>query len=355
MEGFGWYTYEISKRLVEMHPEHTFYFFFDRKFDSKFVFGKNVVPVVLNPPARHPILFYIWFEWSVKRALKKYKIDLFFSPDGYLSLGSSVKQIGTIHDINFEHHPEDLPSGALKYLKKYFPKFANKADQIITVSHYSKEDIATTYQIDPAKIHAVWNGASDAFKPLNQDEIEDVRAKYSNGKPYFLFVGSLHPRKNLKRLIQAYREFYKAEQSIDLVIVGSVMWKSLEEEFDINPDLKASIHFTGHLSTEELTKVVASAYIFTYVPYFEGFGIPLVEAMKSGIPALSANTTSLPEVGGEAVHYCNPFDVQSIVQGMFELHRNEVLRNNLIEKGLEHSQQFSWDNAAQEISKILGL
>lgn len=355
MEGFGWYTYEISKRLVEMHPEHTFYFFFDRKFDSKFVFGKNVVPVVLNPPARHPILFYIWFEWSVKKALKKYNIDLFFSPDGYLSLGSSVKQIGTIHDINFEHHPDDLPRGALKYLKKYFPKFAHKADQIITVSKYSKQDIAKTYNINPSKIHSVWNGASDAFKPLGQSEINEVRANYSNKKPYFLFVGSLHPRKNLKRLIQAYQEFYQDNQSIDLVIVGSVMWKSLEEEFDIDQNLKSSIHFTGHLSTEELTKVVAAAYIFTYVPYFEGFGIPLVEAMKAGVPILSANTTSLPEVGGEAVFYCDPFDIESIKDGMMHLHQNKVLRNELIEKGLIRAQQFSWDTAAREISKILGL
>lgn len=355
MEGFGWYTYEISKRLVEMHPEHTFYFFFDRPFDSRFIFAKNVVPVVLSPPARHPILFYIWFEWSVKRALKKYNIDLFFSPDGYLSLGSSVKQIGTIHDINFEHYPNDLPKNALNYLKKYFPKFASKADKILTVSNYSKQDIVNTYGIESDKIHVVHNGASDEFKPIDTQAKIDVQTKYSNGKPYFLFVGSLHPRKNLKRLIQAYQEFYKFNQSIDLVIVGAVMWNSLAEEITIDDNLKNVIHFTGHLATEELAKVIASAYIFTYVPYFEGFGIPLVEAMKSGVPVLSGNVTSLPEVGGDAVYYCDPFDVESIKKGMVELHDNNNLRQNLIEKGLIRSKQFNWDNAAKAIAGILGL
>lgn len=127
MEGFGWYTYEITKRLVENHPEHQFFFFFDRKFDNRFIFGKNIHPVVLPPPARHPILFYLWNEWSVKRALKKYKIDLYFSPDGYLSLNSNVKQISVIHDLGFVHHPEDLPKINARYLNHFFPKYAQKS------------------------------------------------------------------------------------------------------------------------------------------------------------------------------------------------------------------------------------
>ena len=197
MEGFGWYTYEVTKRLVEQHPEHEFYFFFDRSYDSRFIFGPNVTPVVLNPPARHPILFYIWFEWSVKRALKKHKIDLFFSPDGYLSLGSDVKQVGVIHDLNFEHHPEDIPASPLRYLRKYFPKFAKKAHHILTVSDYSKQDIVKSYGISPSKITVAWNGASESFVPLAAKEILEIRAEKTNGRPYFIFVGAITTRKNL--------------------------------------------------------------------------------------------------------------------------------------------------------------
>ena len=139
MEGFGWYTYEITKRMVEQHPEHEFIFFFDRPFDPKFIFASNVTPVVLNPPARHPVLFIYWFEFAVRRALKKVKADVFFSPDGYLSLRSMIPQISVIHDINFEHFPKDLPWSARAYLRYFFPLFAKKATQIITVSEYKIE------------------------------------------------------------------------------------------------------------------------------------------------------------------------------------------------------------------------
>ena len=127
MEGFGWYTYEVVKRLVENHPEHEFIFFFDRPYDSNFIFGENVTPVVLFPQARHPFLFYWWFEFSIPKALKEHKCDLFFSPDGYLSLKTSVPQIGVIHDINFEHNPKDLKWLMRKYYQRYFPKFAKKS------------------------------------------------------------------------------------------------------------------------------------------------------------------------------------------------------------------------------------
>ena len=108
LEGIGWFTFEVVKQLVTNHPEHEFIFLFDRPYDKSFVFAKNVTPVVINPPARHPLLWYWWFEWSVPYALKKHKIDLFFSPDGYLSLKTNVPTVIVMHDLAFEHHPEDV-------------------------------------------------------------------------------------------------------------------------------------------------------------------------------------------------------------------------------------------------------
>jgi glycosyltransferase involved in cell wall biosynthesis len=360
MEGFGWYTYEVVKRLVENHPEHEFIFFFDRAFDEKFIFGSNVTPVVLNPPARHPILFRIWFNHSVKRALKKHKVDLFFSPDGFLSLTSNVPQVGVIHDINFEHHPEDIPTSARNYLTKYFPRFAKKATHLITVSEYSKQDICKTYGIDSSKITVSWNGASDAFKPISDDEKVLVRNDYSNGKKYLLFVGALHPRKNVKRLIAAYRNLLASDPAFEyeLVIVGEALWKRSGYDLDSNSDqndeqTKSHIHFTGHLSLEDLARVMAAATVFTFVPYFEGFGIPLVEAMRCGTPVLSGNLTSLPEVAGDAALYCDPFDVEDITKKLKEICSNESLREELSKKGLKRSELFSWDKSAEKVWEVL--
>lgn len=355
MEGFGWFTYETVKRIVEAHPEHDFVFFFDRPFDPKFIFSRNVKPVVLNPPARHPILFKIWFNYSVKRALKKHKIDLFFSPDGFLSLTSETTQIGVIHDINFEHFPEDLPKSPRNYLKKYFPLFAKKAAHLITVSEFSKQDIAKTYGINPDKITVAHNGGTDAFKPINKAVQTEVRNKFTNGKPFFIFVGALHARKNLGRLLTAFDAFKKQTNSENqLLIVGESLWKNAGFNEKLNQIThKNAIHFSGHVDLNTLTQLMGSARALTFVSYFEGFGIPLVEAMKAGTPILSGNKTSLPEVTGEAGVLVDPFSIESICEGLIQIETDETLRKILIAKGLERGKLFNWDFTAEKIWTVL--
>lgn len=348
MEGFGWYSYEITKRLVQNHPEHEFIFFFDRSYSEKFIFGSNVTPVVIQPPARHPILFMLWFDIALPRALKKYKIDVFFSPDGYLSLRTKVPQIATIHDLNFEHFPEDLPFAARKYLRYFFPKFAHKAQHIITVSNYSKDDLVKTYTVKAEKITVAWNAASNIFKPIELEQKQLIRNTYSNGKQYFVFVGSLHPRKNIPRLLKAF-EIYCEDQSNDwdMVIVGEALWNKSDDYTKFTGSFKNRIHFTGRLALDDLALVVGSASCMTYVPYFEGFGIPLVEAMNCGVPIISGDLTSLPEVAGDSAIYCNPFDVNDIAKKMVEVSTNSLLRDSLSTKSLDRSSLFNWDKSAQ--------
>lgn len=354
MEGFGWYTYEVVKRLVENHPEHEFIFFFDRPYDPKFVFAENVTPVILFPPARHPVLFVWWFEYSVKKALKKYDIDLFYSPDGYLSLKSKVPQVGVIHDLNFEHHPEDIPASPLRYLRKYFPKFAKKARHILTVSDYSKQDIVKSYGISPSKITVAWNGASETFVPLKEQEIAEIRTEKTNGRSYFIFVGAIHPRKNVGRLIEAFGKFAQTNQDIDLMIVGESLWANKASSIpEVSEDLKKRILFSGHVSLNELNKLMGAAFALAYIPYFEGFGIPLVEAMRCGIPIISGNLTCLPEVAGEAAIYVNPFDTDEVSKAMIYLASDEQKHTELSQKSLERSVLFSWDYTAETTWNVI--
>ncbi len=354
MEGFGWYTYEVTKRLVEQHPEHEFVLFFDRPFDPKFVFGPNATPVVLFPQARHPLLFVWWFNWSITKALKKHKCDVFFSPDGYLSLRTEVPQIPVIHDLNFEYHPEDLQRKHRNYYRKYFPKFAKKAAHILTVSEYSKQDIVKLYKVPEDQITVSWNGAADGFVPLKNEEIQEVRKQYSNGKPYFIFVGSLHPRKNLKTLLKAFAKFAESNQEIDLLIVGKNLWKNASESLSGDVlKIQNRIHFTGHVSFHELTKITGSAFALTYIPYFEGFGIPLVEAMKCGLPIIAGNRTSLPEVAGDAAIYVDPMNAEEVAAKMQNLATNEELYREMSGKSLERAPLFSWDNTAEGVWKVI--
>lgn len=354
MEGFGWYTYEVVKRMVEAHPEHEFVFFFDRSFDEKFVFGKNVTPIVLFPPARHPILFVWWFEWSIKRALKKHQIDVFYSPDGYMSLKSDVPQIGVIHDLNFEHHPEDIPASPLRYLRNYFPKFAKKATRILTVSDYSKQDIVQTYGISPAKITVAWNGASESFNPLSTSEISNTRDRFSNGKPYFIFVGAIHPRKNVGRLIEAFAQFAAKNDSIDLLIVGENLWKNTQSTIPpVSKSLQERILFTGHVDLTTLNQLMGSAYALVYIPYFEGFGIPLVEAMRCGIPIVAGNRTCLPEVVGDAAILVDPFNTNEVSDALVNLASNQELYTDLTRKSMHRSHLFSWNHTAETTWSVI--
>lgn len=348
MEGFGWFTFEIFSRIVRAHPEVEFIFFFDRKYDEQFVFSKNVTPIVIAPQARHPILFKWWFNRSIPKALKKYKCDVFISPDGYLSLKTSIPQLAVIHDLSFEHHPEDFPKTALKYLKSYFPLFAKKAARIVTVSEYSKQDIVKTYGVSPEKIDVIYNGVSAVFEPLRERKQLEIKEKYTNHQPYLLFVGAIHKRKNLQRLITAYKKLKtETNHPHHLVIVGTPMWES--QQIQIPKELKSNIHFTGHLDQASLAQVVATAELLCLVSYFEGFGLPLIEAMKAGTPVLAGNLTALPEVGGDAAVYCDPMDEQSIFEKLDALLSTPEDLKQMREKGLSRAQQFSWDQSAEKL------
>lgn len=349
LEGIGWFTRETLSRITCEHPEHQFLFIFDRPYASEFIFSDNIIPIVLSPPTRHPILWFIWFELQIPRILKKYKADLFFSPDGYLSLNTPIRQLAAIHDINFAHRPKDLPWLKAKYYNYFFPRFARKAKRIVTVSYFSKEDINRTYKIDADKVDVVYNGVNTTYTPTSDDENLNTKAVYSKGKDYFLFIGSLHPRKNICGLLRAYDAFRTSVDSdIKLLIVGESMFKTSDIELTYEGmRYKDDVVFTGRLNNVELHHVLGASLALTFVPYFEGFGIPVIEAMNAGVPVICSNTTSLPEVGGNAVLYVDPFSLSQIKDAMIRIYQEKDLRDSLIEKGFVQKEKFSWDKTAE--------
>ena len=214
-----------------------------------------------------------------------------------------------------------MPKIHLWHYKTFFPKFARKAKRIVTVSEFSKQDIVDCYGIDPKKIDVAYNGVNEKFAPISDEEQEAIRAKYTDGNPYFMFVGSLHPRKNLARLFTAF-DLFKSQtpSNVKLLIVGEKRWWS-------EP---------------------ASALASVYVSYFEGFGIPILEAFKCDTPVITSNVTSMPEVAEDAALLVDPFSEASIAEGMTEM-LDENVREALIEKGRERAKDFSWDLATEGI------
>jgi glycosyltransferase involved in cell wall biosynthesis len=348
LEGMGWFAYQTLKEITTKNPDVHFVFLFDRNFNEAFIFSNNITPLILSPQARHPFLYYAWFQHSVKGLLNKMQPDLFLSPDGFLSLGAKCKQLPVIHDINFLHHPQDSKWLTAKYYNYYFPKFAKEATRIATVSEYSKQDIIKNYGIDGEKIDVVYNGINSFFKPLDEVTKQQTKQKYTAGKDYFINVGSLHPRKNIPNLVRAFALFKKESNAdLKLILAGPNYWGVSEVHKVISEtNLKDDVIFTGRVADEELNLVLGSAFALTFVPYYEGFGIPLIEAMQTNVPIITSNVTSMPEIAGDAAILINPLEVNEIKNAMVQLYQKPELRADLILKGNSQKQKFSWEKSA---------
>lgn len=351
MEGLGWFVFETMKRVVKNHPEHEFFFIFGKGIDDDFIFEDNVKSINIGPPFFRPLAWLLKFELFLPFFINKNKFDLFISPDGWSSKRIKTKKLLVVHDINFAHFPEFLQKSFYYYYSFFFPKWIKSANRIVTVSNYSKKDIVETYNVDSKKIDVLYNAASPIFTSVDEIKINEVRELYTDGKRYFIFVGALHPRKNIINLFKAFNLFKKEDnQGVKLVIVGEKFYWNKETNNIYNSlHYKDDIIFTGRLSQTELRDVMASALALTYVSLFEGFGIPIVEAMNVGIPVITSNTTSMPEVASDAALIVNPYSVDEIAAGMSRIAIDSDLRKKLIDAGNMRKLDFSWDITAEKL------
>jgi len=356
MDGIAWFSYEILRRMVLAHPDDEFVFFFDRQYDKSFIFGDNVKPVIVNPQARHPFLWILFFEIGIRRALKREKIDVFFSPDGWLCLGTKVKTINVIHDLNFLHYPKFNTYLYSKYYNFFFPKFARKACAIATVSEYSKQDIAENYHISPDKITVTYNGVAEDFYEISSKDKELLREKLTDGIPYFVFVGTANKRKNVANILRAFDNFRAIGHNAKLVFVGmNKYWDDEMKTVLRRMQFRKDVIFTGYISTNELNKVISSSVCLLYPSIFEGFGVPIIEAFACGTPVIASNTTSMPEVAADAALLVNPFSINEIISAMEQVFIDDSLRDNLIYRGKKRIEAFKWENSAEKLWGMIKL
>ena len=356
LEGFGRFTYETLRRLVAAHPEHTFIFFFDRPYDASFVFADNVLPVVLNPPARHPFLFVLWFEMAVYRALKRYKADVFLSTDNFCSLRTAVPTCLVVHDLAYKYFDDNERFIHKLYYRFFMPRFVAKAQRLVTVSEFVRQDLRHHFPfLEHKAIDVAHNGCSSGFVPLPEADKEAVRAAYTEGVPYFLFVGAVHPRKNVHRLIAAFDAFKTATNSpFKLVICGRFAWQTgaVRAAYEATTHQK-DIIFTGFLPDLALRQLTAAAHAVTYVSLFEGFGIPILEAFEAEVPVLTAQTSAMPEVAAEAAMCVDPYSIGAIAAALTTLATDPSVCADLVAKGRRRRADFSWDKTAQVLYQAL--
>jgi glycosyltransferase involved in cell wall biosynthesis len=354
LEGIGWFTYETLKRITRLSGDNEFFFLFDRPFSEKFVFSDNITPLVLSPQARHPLLWYVWFEYSVNRMLRKINADLFLSPDGYLSLSSGVPSLPVIHDINFMHRPDFHPWLVAKYYRRNFPHFARSAKRIATVSHFSRNDIIRCFGIPPDKID-VCSCAAAISGTLDNEGIRMVKTGMTEGFDYFLYAGSLNKRKNICRLLEAYDIFRNGSgHRIKLMLAGEKLYRYPEMDRTLSAmKFRQDVILTGRLEPELLQKVYSASVALVYVPLYEGFGMPVIEAMNCEIPVIASGCTSLPEVTGDAALLVDPLNVNQIADAMHNIINDENLRTSLVMRGRKRRTLYSWDHTADLLLKSM--
>lgn len=352
LEGIGRFAHEVLSRMVQDHPEDQFYFFFDRPYDDRFIYGANVTPVIIKPKARTPLHWYWWFEKSLPKAFNEYKIDVFFSPELYTSLCANTPVLLVAHDIAYHHFPQHFRWYHLWYLKKYTPLFLQKAEKICCVSHATKEDLESVFSLDSNKLFVAENGPTPGFIPVEAAVKKAIRDEITGGLPYFIYLGSIHPRKNIRNLIKAFELFKNEcpESGYKLVLVGRIAWKAgrIRKSIQYSPYKKDILHLGQR---DDANRLLAGADALIYVSLLEGFGIPILEAFGTKTPVITSNVGAMKEVAGVAALLVNPENPNSIAAGMTKIYTDRATSEMLIVEGLKRITDFSWNFTAKSISQ----
>lgn len=350
MQGSRTYVYNLTKALIERDKKNKYYLYCTNKnyqLPDELCYT-NVRKIIITPASR-----YIRLPISFPIVSAYHKIDIFhfqyFGPP-FLP----TKYVVTLHDILHERYPEFYPRCLRAMMSMTYPFSAKKAAKILTVSEYSKKDIVRIYNVPDEQVIVAYDAVSEKFHPSYDDSfVNKIKEKYNIFSRYILFVGRLEPRKNISSLITAYH-YMKTTYNIPqkLVIAGMKDFK-FQELFDqaIRLKMDKDVVFTGRVDQDDLPFIYNGADLFVYPSFAEGFGLPPLEAMACGVPVITSNTTSLPEVIGDAGIMFNPWDIKEICNAMQMVLFDTVLQRKLIARGLKQAKKFSWQKSAEKVLK----
>ncbi len=354
--GIAHYTYNIYKNLVELDKVNEYEVFglnfFGRPTDFKNNFPKGTkFNLIKYIPGK------IWNVTNRKLKMpplevlmgKKADVFIFTQFRMYPSM-LAKKRFTVIHDLAFKHYPEYIEAKNLKFLERRVPEAIKKSTKILAVSEYTKWDIVKTYGANPEDI-IVTHNAVDTSKFKRTQPSEALRKKYKLPKNYLLYLGTIEPRKNITRLVRAYSKLpNNLKDEYPLVLAGGGGWNDSEIKDSIeNARNNSNIIQTGYIDEKDIPALYSGAELFLYPSHFEGFGMQILEAMACGTPVLTANNSSLPEVGGDAAYYVDQKSEQSIIDGIQKLLDNPKLRMDMIKRGRQQIKKFSWKESAQKI------
>lgn len=352
--GIGTYTYQLIYNINLMDKLNRYLLFLPDENISDLNPGDNIDIRLISEDRKENF----WEEIDIPNLLTDTGIDVYHVPQNGIGLPKEkhCPFVITLHDVIPYKMPETVGPQYLDIYQREIPEIVPACDGIITVSNYSKQDIVKTLNYPEEKVFVTHLAAEDIYFPRNKQECREfVRKNYGINEKFILYVGGFSPRKNIRGLIQAFSLIKdKLKGEYKLVILGK-KGRSYYDYRDLtySLNLKEEVVFPGYVPVEELPLFYNAADIFCYPSFYEGFGLPPLEAMACGTPTIAANTTSIPEILGEDSLYINPWDVDDMSSKLLNLIEDRNLHEKMIFKGLKRSSMYSWKKAAVETIQVL--
>jgi len=350
--GMARYAESLARALLQHHGQrHEFGVFYNTDRHTYPLRGFEGMPTRTVRAGYKPWRMAVWLGQLGRIGFNRLLPDaeLFHATEHLLMPLHGVPTVLTVHDLIYNLFPSYHKRLNYWYLNAAMPLFAKRADALITISESSKRDLVQIYDVPEDKVSVVYEAASPTFHPLPPAHIAEVKARYGLPDRYLLALGTIEPRKNLIRLVNALHLLRRDDPSLCLVIVGSTGW--LYQDFFRHLeklDDPRSVLLSGYVPDADLCAIIGGAAVYVLASLYEGFGLPILEAMACGTPVACSNTSSMPELGGDAARYFDPMDTQAIAATIADVFADSDLRTEMHERGLEQAARFSWQQAAKE-------
>ena len=349
------YAFYLIRTLIPLAAErgHRMRLYFNQPPPSDLFADEGAAGVehVIIPQLR------LWTHLRLGRELRARPPDVFFTPAHVIPIGYRGPSVATIHDLGYEYFPEAHPRRQLTYLRWSTRHNARVARRVIADSNATRDDLAKFYATDLAKIDIVYPGANAGARQAAADaQIDAVLASYGLRRPYFLYLGTLQPRKNLVRLVEAFASSQLHEEGYALVLAGKLGWLAeplLAAVSGLPSAVRPHVHLPGYIGEMEKNLILSGATALVFPSLYEGFGFPVLEAQACGTPVICANTSSLPEVAGEGALLIDPLDVQALEEAMRQIAGDVALRAKLVEFGYANLGRFAWSKSAERVLSVL--
>jgi glycosyltransferase involved in cell wall biosynthesis len=346
--GIGQYTVRLVQALARVDRDDPFLLLQSRRDDRSLVNQPNFQRRDLWTPSHHRLE-----QWTLPLELAALDIDVLHSPDFIPPFHSQVGSVITIHDLAFLLYPQFLTPESARYYGQ-IDEAVHRADHIVAVSESTRDDIMQLLGVPGERITVIYEAANPLCRPMDREEVSiSLEKHYGITDDYLLFVSTIEPRKNLPNLLRAFRQLVNRGREENLLVVGRKGWL-FDEVMEVTECLHLSdrVRFMGQVEAEQLVLLYNGARALVYPSFYEGFGLPPLEAMACGTPAVVSNVSSLPEVVGDAALQVDPDDEDGIAEAMERILEDEELRGRLVQRGLERSRQFSWERAARETLQV---